>query len=148
MSPSVLSGLAGGLLATIVASAVFALAGRERPLPAARLVAEYVLVDGRPPDAVWSGLALHTVAGTVAGGIFAILVGPAADPAGNIPLIDGVAFGLGYGLVLFALHVGGVLQGALDVRIDRELLAEFFVLHVIYGTVLGAWTGVGILTAA
>jgi hypothetical protein len=145
MSPSLVSGLAGGLLATVVASAVFALAGRDRPLPAARLWARYVAGDGRPAAAVWPGLALHTLAGSVAGGVFALLAGFATDPGGHLPLQAGVGLGVGYGLVLFAIHVGGVLWAILDVGIDRELLAESLVLHVIYGTVLGAWIGVDVL---
>jgi hypothetical protein len=147
MSPSLLSGLAGGLLATTVASTVFTLAGRDRPLPAARLVAQFVLVDGRQADAIWAGLALHVLAGTVAGGVFALILGAVTDPAGTVPLLSGVAWGVAYGLVLFVLHVG-VLLGALPgVSIGRELLAEFFVLHAIYGTVVGGWVGLGVLTA-
>jgi hypothetical protein len=145
MSPSLLSGLAGGLLATTVASTVFTLAGRDRPLPAARLVAQFVMVDGRPVDATWPGLALHVFAGTVAGGLFALILGAVIDPAGTVPLLSGVAWGVGYGLVLFVLHVGCVLGAILGVSIDRELLAEFFVLHTIYGTVMGGWIGLGVL---
>jgi len=148
MSSGLVSGFAGGLLATVVASAVFAITGQKRPLPAARLWARYGAGDDRPHEAVWAGLALHTIGGTVAGGVFSLLLPLTTGPAGTLPLQAGVAAGVGYGLVLFALHVGGVLRVALDVRVDTELLAEFLVLHVIYGTVLGAWSGLGILTAA
>jgi hypothetical protein len=145
MSPTLASGVAGGFLATVVATAVFFVAGQDRPLPAARLWVTYVDEDARLADAIPPGLALHALYGTVMGGTFALLLAGVMDPAGDVSLWTGVAWGVGYGLALFALDVGGWLHAVLGVRIDGEALAEFLVLHVIYGTALGAWVGVGVL---
>jgi hypothetical protein len=148
MSPSLVSGLVGGFLATAVAGVVFVSAGRDRPTPAARLWARYVDVDGPQSDGVWPGAVVQTVSGILAGGVFALILTAMAGTSGDVGFLPVVAWGVGYGLVLFTVHVGGILHVALGLPIDPERLAEYFVLHVIYGTVLGAWTGLDVLVAA
>jgi hypothetical protein len=139
---SVIAGLAGGVVATIVMTiAMMMMMGDGGPPPTAALVAKFA--GGEPEDYAMPGMALHLVYGIVAGAVFAVgvpLVGLSLDSIG-------VATGLGllYGVVLM---IGGMMfwmRMIIGMEPDRSMMVMFGTVHVIYGLVLGAFLGAGIL---
>lgn len=138
---AVLAGLAGGLVATIVMTIVMMVMGDGGPPPTAAVVAK--IAGGEPEDHAMPGMILHMVYGIVAGGVFAFgvpLFGIALD---SVPVATGV--GLVYGIVLM---IGGLvfwMRIVLGMDADRATMVTFGTVHVIYGVVLGAFVGAGIL---
>jgi hypothetical protein len=137
---SVLAGLAGGLVATIVMTIGMNVIGDGGPPPTAALVAK--VAGGEPSDHAMPGLVLHLLYGTVAGAVLAV-GGPIVGISfGSIAVAVGV--GLAYGLVLM---VGGMvfwMRLVLAIEPDRETMLTFATVHVVYGLVLGAILGVGV----
>lgn len=136
---SVIAGLAGGLVATIVMSIVMKLLGGGPP-PTTALLAKFM--GGEPADHAKPGMLLHLIYGTGAGIVFALGVPVLGLDLGSI----GVAIGLGlvYGLLLM---VGGMvfwLQGIIGMEPEKDMLVTFGIVHVVYGLVLGAFLGAGI----
>lgn len=112
------------------------------PPPTAALVAKFA--GGEPEDYAVPGMALHFVYGIAAGAVFAVGVPLIGLRLGSI----GVAIGLGlvYGIVLV---IGGMMfwmRTIIGVEPDRGTVILFGTVHVIYGVVLGAFLGAGILT--
>ncbi|MDQ2055947.1 hypothetical protein [Halobellus sp. H-GB7] len=137
---SVIAGLAGGVVATIVMT-IAMMMGDGGPPPTAALVAKFA--GGEPEDYAMPGMALHFVYGIVAGAVFAVGVPLLGLSLGSI----GVAIGLGlvYGIVLM---IGGMMfwmRMVLGMEPDRSMIMMFGTVHVIYGVVLGAFLGAGIL---
>lgn len=137
---SVIAGLVGGLVATIVMSIVMKVMGGGPP-PTADLIAKFR--GGEAIDFEKPGMVLHLLYGTIAGAVFAI----------GIPIIGfgfealGVAigFGLVYGLVLM---IGGMvfwMKTVIGMSPDREMVLTFATVHVVYGVVLGAVLGSGVI---
>ena len=139
---TLLAGLVGGLVAAIVMTAVMMVMGDGGPPPTARLVATFA--GGDPDDYAMPGMALHMVYGVAAGVVFALGV-PALGVVnlGSIGLA--VAAGFVYGLVLM---IGGMvfwMRAVIGMEPDREMMTMFGTVHVIYGLVLGAFIGAGVL---
>ncbi|MFB6111738.1 MAG: DUF6789 family protein [Halobacteriaceae archaeon] len=138
---STIAGLAGGLVATIVMTIVMMVMGDGGPPPTAALVAKFA--GGDPEDYAMPGMLLHLVYGTVAGAVFAFGV-----PAVGLSLDSiGVATGLGlvYGLILM---IGGMvfwMRTVIGMEPDREMMMMFATVHAVYGIVLGAFLGAGLL---
>ena len=137
---SVIAGLAGGVVATIVMT-IAMMMGDGGPPPTAALVARFA--GGEPEDYAMPGMALHFVYGIVAGAVFAVGVPLIGLSLGSI----GVAIGLGivYGIVLM---IGGMMfwmRIIIGMESDRSMMMMFGTVHVIYGVVLGAFLGAGIL---
>ena len=138
---SVTAGLAGGLVATIVMTAVMMVMGDGGPPPTAGLVAKFA--GGDPADYAMPGMILHLVYGVVAGAVFAVGVPLVGLSLGSI----GVAIGLGlvYGIVLM---IGGMvfwMRMVIGMEPDKDMMVMFGTVHVVYGVVLGAFLGAGIL---
>jgi hypothetical protein len=138
---SVTAGLAGGLVATIVMTAVMMVMGDGGPPPTAAFVAKFAGSD--PADYAMPGMILHLVYGIVAGAVFAVGVPILGLSLGSL----GVAIGLGlvYGIVLM---VGGMLfwmRAVIGMEPDKGTMMMFGTVHVVYGVVLGALLGAGIL---
>ncbi len=136
------SGLAGGLVATLVMTAFMMALGGDSPPPTAVLWAKYV-GDGDPGDYEMHGMVLHLVYGVVAGAVFAVVftafdLGFAIDA-----LAGGLAWGVVYGLVLFAVAAAFWMNIVLEAEADAGAIQQFLVFHLVYGVVLGAWTGLG-----
>jgi len=96
---TLVDGLAGGLVATIVMTAFMLALGDDSPPPTALFLAKYV-GNGDPEAYAKPGLLLHMGYGVAAGAVFALVVSAlgfvsVADAAG------GVLWGLAYGVVLF-----------------------------------------------
>lgn len=138
---SVIAGLAGGVVATIVMTIAMMMMGDGGPPPTAALVAKFA--GGEPEDYAMPGMALHFVYGIGAGAVFAVGVPLIGLNLGSI----GVAIGLGlvYGIVLM---IGGMMfwmRMIIGMEPDKGMMMMFGTVHVIYGVVLSAFLGAGIL---
>ncbi|MFC6873416.1 hypothetical protein [Halobellus marinus] len=138
---SVIAGLAGGLAATIAMTALMMVMGDDDPPPTAGLVAK--VAGGEPGDHAMPGMVLHLIYGIVAGVVFAVGVPVLGLSLGSL----GVAIGLGivYGIVLM---IGGMMfwmRMVLGMEPDKGMMVMFGTVHVVYGVVLGAFLGLGIL---
>lgn len=138
---SLIAGLAGGLVATIVMTALMMAMGDGGPPPTAALVAKFA--DGQPADHEMPGMVLHLVYGVVAGGVFAVGVPLVGLGLGSI----GVAVGLGivYGVVLMVGGMAFWMRTVIGMEPDRDTVVTFATVHVVYGVVLGAFLGAGLL---
>ena len=138
----VTAGLVGGLVATILMTAVMMVMGDGGPPPTAALVAKFA--GGDPADYAMPGMALHMLYGIVAGVVFALGV-PALGIIDMSSIGLAVAAGFVYGIVLM---VGGMvfwMRMVMGMEPDKDIMRMFGTVHVIYGLVLGAFVGAGIL---
>ncbi|MDZ7850541.1 MAG: hypothetical protein U5K70_06945 [Halodesulfurarchaeum sp.] len=138
--PSVIAGLVGGLVATIVMSIGMKLLGGGPP-PTAALLAKFM--GGEPAAHAKPGMLLHMIYGTGAGLVFALGVPVLGFDLGSIG--TAVGLGLGYGLVLMVGGMAFWLKGIIGMKPDRDMLVTFGIVHVVYGLVLGAFLGTGLL---
>ncbi|SEG39595.1 hypothetical protein [Halobellus limi] len=138
---SVVAGLAGGLVATIGMTIVMTVMGDGGPPPTAGLVAKFA--GGEPEDHAMPGMVLHVIYGVVAGAVFAVGAPLLGLGLGSIAVA--VVLGLVYGLVLM---IGGMMfwmRMVLGMEPDRDTMVMFGTVHVVYGVLLGAFLGAGIL---
>jgi len=138
---SIIAGLAGGLVATIVMTIVMMVMGDGGPPPTAALVAKFA--DGDPEDYAMPGMILHMIYGILAGAVFAVGVPLLGLSLGSIAVAAGL--GLVYGIILM---IGGMMfwmRMVIGMEPDRDMMMMFGTVHVIYGVVLGAFLGAGIL---
>jgi hypothetical protein len=138
---SIIAGLAGGLVATIVMTIVMMVMGDGGPPPTAALVAKFA--GGDPEDYAMPGMALHMIYGIIAGAVFAVGVPLLGLSLGSIAVAAGL--GLVYGIILM---IGGMvfwMRMIIGMEPDRDMMMMFGTVHVIYGVVLGAFLGAGIL---
>jgi len=138
---SITAGLAGGLLATIVMTAVMMMLGDGGPPPTARLVAKFA--GGDSDDYAMPGMVLHLLYGIVAGTVFAVGVPLLGLSLGSVAIAVGL--GLVYGVVLM---IGGMvfwMRLIIGMDPDRDMMMMFGTVHVVYGVVLGGFLGAGIL---
>jgi hypothetical protein len=137
----VIAGLAGGLAATIVMTALMMVMGEGGPPPTAGLVSKFA--GGEPEDHAMAGMVLHLIYGIVAGGVFA--VGAPVVGVEFESIAVAVGLGLLYGVVLM---IGGMvfwMRAVIGMDPDRDTMVTFGTVHVVYGLVLGAFLGAGIL---
>jgi hypothetical protein len=138
---SVIAGLAGGFVATLVMTGLMMVMGDGGPPPTAQLVAQFA--GGEPADYEMPGMILHLLYGIVAGAVFAVGVPVLGLSLGSIGIATG--FGLVYGLVLM---IGGMvfwMRLVMGMEPDKDMMMMFGTVHVVYGVVLGAFLGAGIL---
>jgi hypothetical protein len=139
---TLITGLTGGIVATIVMTIVMMVMGDGGPPPTARLVAKFA--GGEPDDHAMPGMALHMAYGIIAGIVFALGV-PALGVVAFGSIGPAVAAGFVYGLVLM---IGGMvfwMRLVIGMEPDRDMMMTFGTVHIVYGVVLGAFTGAGIL---
>jgi hypothetical protein len=137
---SIISGLAGGLVATIIMTGGMMVMGDGGPPPTASLVAKFS--GGNPEDHAMPGMMLHMIYGIVVGAVFA--VGAPLLGLGFGSLMVAVGLGLVYGIVLM---IGGMvvwMRMVIGMDPDRDMMMMFGTVHVIYGVVLGVFLGAGI----
>lgn len=138
---SVIAGLAGGLVATIVMTILMMIMGDGGPPPTAGLIAKFA--DGEPEDYAMPGMVLHLIYGIIAGVVFAVGVPLLGLNFGSLAVAVGL--GLVYGLILM---IGGMvfwMRTVIGMEPDRDMMMMFGTVHVVYGVVLGAFLGAGIL---
>lgn len=136
---SVIAGLAGGLIATIVMTIV--MIGDGGPPPTAALVAKFA--GGELEEYAMPRMVLHLIYGIVAGAVFAIGVPLLGLSLTSIGIVTGL--GLVYGSVLM---IGGRtfwMRMVIGMESDRDMMMMFGTIHVVYGIVLGAFPRAGIL---
>lgn len=137
---TIVGGLVGGLVATIVMSIVMRAMGGGPP-PTANLLAKFQ--GGEPEEHMMPGMLLHLVYGTIAGGILVVIVTAAALAVGSPTAW--IVTGLVYGIILLMVGALGWVRGAIGMKPDRQTMIGFAVVHLVYGLVLGAWLGYGII---
>lgn len=139
---SLINGLAGGLVATIVMSMFMMTLGDDSPPPTALFLSKYV-GDGSPEEYTMPGMALHMSYGIIAGGVFAVgiaILGVSVASLGN-----GLLWGLAYGVLLFFGAAVFWMNIVLGLDADRKMVGMFLLFHLVYGAVLGTWTGLDII---
>lgn len=135
-----ISGLAGGLIATLVMTVVMMVMGDGGPPPTARLVAKFA--GGEPEEYKMPGMVLHLVYGIGAGGALAV-----GAPLVGINLADvAIAVGVGfvYGVVLMVVGMVLWMRLVIGAEPDKQMMT-FAAAHVTYGVVLGAFLSTGVL---
>lgn len=138
---SVIAGLAGGVVATIVMTIAMMVMGDGGPPPTARLVAKFA--GGDPEEYAMPGMALHFVYGIVAGAVFAVGVPLLGLDLGSIAVAVGL--GLVYGVVLMIGGMAFWMRLVIGMEPDRDMMMTFGTVHVIYGVVLGAFLGANVI---
>jgi len=141
-SLTVLNGLAGGLIATIVMTIFMMTLGDDSPPPTALFWSQYV-GDGDPAEYMLQGMVLHVLYGIIAGAVFVLAVPAIGIGIGSMttPLL----FGLSYGFVLFVGAAVFWMNVVLDIDAEPKMVGMFLVFHLVYGVVLGAWLQLGVL---
>jgi hypothetical protein len=134
---SVLSGLAGGLLATIVMTVFMVALGDDSPPPTAALWAKYV-GDGAPDDYMMQGMALHMMYGIGAGAAFAVGAAALGLGVGAGALTGTLLWALAYGVVLTVVGAVFWMKVVLAMGPEPVMVGMFAFFHLVYGTVLGA----------
>lgn len=114
--------------------------GDGAPPPTAGLIAKFA--DGEPEDYAMPGMVLHLIYGIIAGVVFAVSVPLLGLNFGSLAVAVGL--GLVSGLILM---IGGMvfwMRTVIGMEPDRDMMM-FGTVHVVYGVVLGAFLGAGIL---
>ncbi|WP_336328747.1 hypothetical protein [Halovenus sp. HT40] len=137
---TVLGGLVGGIVATIVMTVFMMALGDDSPPPTALFWSKYV-GDGAPSESMMTGMVLHIFYGIAAGVALAVIL-PLAG-FGNIELVVAIAFGVGYGFVLFVFAAAFWMNVVLALDPEPKQVGSFLTFHLIYGVVLGAVLGAG-----
>lgn len=138
---SMIAGLGGGLVATILMTIVMRAIGDGGPPPTADLVAK--LRGGTPEEHAMPGMVLHVLYGVTAGTVFAVGGPLLGIDLGSIAIA--VAAGVVYGV---ALMIGGMvfwMRLVLGTEPDRRAMVTFGTVHVVYGVAIGAFVGSGVL---
>jgi len=139
---TLLNGLLGGLLATIVMTAFMMTLGDDSPPPTALFWSQYV-GDAGPKEYMMQGMVLHFLYGVGAGAVLAAVLPEVGFE--TVELLEAVGIGLGYGFVLFVVAAVFWMNIVLDLDPEPSDVGQFLLFHLIYGVVLGAVIGVGLL---
>lgn len=140
---TLVSGLIGGLIATIVMTVFMMMLGDDSPPPTALFWSKYI-GSGSPDEHMMPGIILHLLYGTIAGGVFALLV-PLIGFVSVASIGTAILWGLIYAVGLFIAAAVFWMKIILQLEADMQMAGMFLVFHLIYGLVLGAWIGTGIL---
>lgn len=140
---TIVSGLVGGFVATIVMTIFMMMLGDDSPPPTAVFWSKYV-GDGAPDQYMMQGMVLHFIYGIIAGGVFAVLV-PALGFVSVATLGAAIIWGLVYGVVLFVIAAVFWMMMVMGMSPEMKMAGMFLFFHLVYGLILGAWAGYGIL---
>ncbi len=139
---TLLNGLVGGLLATIVMTVFMIALGDDSPPPTALFVSKY-LGDGSPEDYMLPGMALHVLYGIGAAVIFVLGLSVAGLGVGALGLTTG--YGFAWGFILFVGAAVFWMRLVLDMEPEPPMVGLFLLFHLVYGGVLGAWLSLGLI---
>jgi len=139
---TVLNGLAGGLVATIVMTAFMIALGDDSPPPTALFWSKYI-GDDEPSDYMMQGMVLHMLYGIGAGVVFVVAVPLIGLSIGS--MTTATVFGLVYGFVLFLGAAVFWMNVVLDLDPQMPMIAMFLFFHLVYGAVLGVWLQLALL---
>lgn len=137
---TILNGLVGGLLATIVMTAFMMTLGDDSPPPTALFWSAYI-GDAGPDEYMMQGMVLHFLYGIGAGAVLAAVLPEVGFE--TVDLLEAVGIGLGYGVVLFVGAAVFWMRIVLDMDPEPRDVGLFLLFHLVYGAVLGAVIGVG-----
>lgn len=133
-------GLAGGLVATIVMSALMMVLMGDDPMPT-QLMASKFINDEPPEENTALGMGLHLVYGVVMG---VVLLALAALGGFHTDVVGATAWGLLFGLILwfgalFWMGILGTLGGLRDEPVEevRKRILGVLGIHLLYGLVAG-----------
>lgn len=135
---TLLAGLVGGIVATIVMTAGMMSLGDGGPPPTAGLVAK--LAGGEPAEYEMPGMLLHVLYGVGAGVVFALGVPQVGLGFDSIVVATGLGFV--YGVVLMIVGMLFWMRTVLGMDPDRDTMMMFVTVHVVYGVVIGAVLGI------
>jgi hypothetical protein len=116
--------------------------GDDSPPPTALFWSKYI-GDGDPDDYMMPGMLLHLIYGIVAGAVLA--VGLPVVGFGDVGLTTALAIGLAYGVVLFVGAAVFWMNVVLALEPERKQVGMFLLFHLVYGVVLGAVAGAGVV---
>lgn len=137
---TILTGLIGGLIATILMTIVMRGMGGGPP-PTAALLAKFR--GGSPDDYMMPGMLLHLLYGTIAGGVLvAVVTGTTLGIEGTV---SWTITGIVYAIVLMVLGAIVWIRMVIGMEPDRGMMLQFGIVHLVYGVVLGVWIGAGVL---
>lgn len=139
---TLLNGLVGGLIATIVMTVFMMALGDDSPPPTALFWSKYV-GSGEPEEYVMPGMALHLLYGLVAGAVLAVVL-PAVGLA-DVGLTTLAGIGIAYGVVLFVGAAAFWMNVVLALEPERKEVGTFLLFHLVYGVVLGGVLGAGLV---
>ncbi|WP_256296737.1 hypothetical protein [Haloarchaeobius salinus] len=138
---TLVSGLAGGLVATIVMTVLMMALGDGSPPPTAALWAKFVGDDG-PESYVPQGMVLHVLYGVGAGVAFALAL---PMVVAEVTLANAVGLAVAYAVVLTVVGAMVWMKGVLGMDPDRATAMQFGFFHLVYGLVLGGFVGAGLV---
>lgn len=130
---TLLSGLVGGLVATIVMTMFMMLLGDDSPPPTAALWAKYIGDEG-PAAYMMPGMALHMMYGIGAGGAFALIATTAG--LGVDTLAGALVWALAFAAVLTVVGMVFWMRVVLAMEPEPKTAATFGLFHAAYGVVL------------
>jgi hypothetical protein len=136
-----LTGIAGGLVATIVMTIFMMALGDDSPPPTAALWAKFVGDEG-PESYVPQGMLLHMLYGIGAGVAFALAL-PLV--VAEVTLATAVGLAVAYAVVLTVVGAMVWMKGVLGMDPDRATAIQFGFFHLVYGVVLGGVIGAGLI---
>jgi len=134
---SVLSGLAGGLVATIVMTMFMMALGDDSPPPTASLWAKYVGSEG-PESYMPQGMVLHMLYGIGAGAAFAVGVTALGLGVGAGALTTSLLWAVVFALGLTVVGAIFWMRVVLAMEPEPGMVGMFALFHIVYGLVLGA----------
>ena len=132
---TVVNGLVGGLIATIVMTIFMMALGDDSPPPTAALWAKFVGDEG-PEAYMPQGMILHMLYGTGAGGAFAVITTVAGLGVGS--LTGTLLWAVAYAVVLSLVGMVFWMKIVLAMEPKPSMAAMFGFFHLVYGVVLGA----------
>jgi hypothetical protein len=139
---AILNGLVGGVLATVVMTVFMMALGDDSPPPTALFWSKYI-DDGPPDEYMMQGMALHFLYGIGGGGAFGAVLAVASVDIADLVVTTGP--GLAYGFVLFAVAAVFWMNMILDLDPEPRDVGLFLFFHLVYGGVLGAVVGLGLV---
>jgi hypothetical protein len=139
---TLIAGLVGGIVATILMTVFMMALGDDSPPPTALFLATYV-GDGEPAEYMMPGMLLHMLYGVVAGVVLAFAL-PVLG-FGDISLATALGLGLAYGVVMFLGAAVFWMNVVLGMQPERKQVGMFLFFHLVYGVVLGAVVGAGVV---
>ncbi|MCT9097679.1 hypothetical protein [Haloarchaeobius sp. HME9146] len=138
---TIVSGLAGGLVATVVMTVFMLLLGDDSPPPTAALWAKFIGDEG-PEAYMPQGMLLHMLYGIGAGAVFALALPLIVS---DVTLVSALGIGFVYAIVLTVVGAVVWMKGVLGMDPDKATAMQFGFFHLVYGLVLGGVVGAGIL---
>ena len=130
---TLLSGLVGGLVATVAMTMFMMALGDDSPPPTAALWAKYVGDEG-PEAYMMPGMALHMLYGIGAGGAFAAIASAAGLGVGT--LSGALLWALVFAAVLTVFGMVFWMRVVLSMEPEPKTAATFGFFHAVYGVVL------------